>query len=57
MMRTISETIKLCLNPRNLYIKGNTHLPQKQISYNYRVGIEVLQITNLMLGAYKEIIP
>ncbi len=57
MMKTISETIKLCLNPRNLYIKGNTHLPQKQISYNYRVGIEVLQITNLMLGAYKEIIP
>jgi len=45
------------LNPRNLYIKGNANFSPKQISYTYRIGIEVLQITNLMLGAYKDIIP
>lgn len=55
-MKSISDTIKYCLNPKNLYIKGNINSP-KQISYNYRIGIEVLQITNLMLGAYKDIIP
>ena len=56
-MKAIAQTIKLCLNPRNLYIKGNPNSSPKQISYTYRVAIEVLQITNLMLGAYKDIIP
>jgi hypothetical protein len=56
-MSNISETIKVCLNPKNLYIKGNSHLSPKQVSYNYRIAIEMLQITNLMLGAYKEILP
>ena len=55
-MKAVSETIKTCLNPRNLYIKGNQNFNPKNISYTYRIGIEVLQITNLMLGAYKDII-
>jgi hypothetical protein len=38
-MRSIAETIKICLNSKNLYIKGNQHLSPKQISYNYRIGI------------------
>ena len=53
----MAETIKFCLNPRNLYIKGNPNFSPRQISFTYRIGIEVLQITNLMLNAYKEIIP
>lgn len=56
-MKAIAETIRLCLNSRNLFIKGNPNSSPKQISYTYRVAIEVLQITNLMLDSYKDIIP
>jgi hypothetical protein len=43
----------MCLNPRNLHNRGFTNTSSKLNSSNYRIAIEVLQISNLMLGAYK----
>jgi hypothetical protein len=55
-MKAFSETIKVCLNPRLLHNKGFSGLNFKQSANSYRIAIEMLQISNLALGAIRNIL-
>lgn len=52
-MSKLTDTIKLCLNPRVLHNKSLTGPSFKQSANNYRIAIEVLQISNLALSSIK----
>jgi hypothetical protein len=56
ILKGLTETIKICLNPKNLHNKGVSAATLKQSANSYRIAIEVLQITNLSLGALKGIL-
>lgn len=51
LVASFVETVKVCLNPRSLHNKGQL---SKQGANHYRIAIEVLQISNLILGAWKD---
>lgn len=55
-MKNFAETIKICLNPRNLHNKTLTQANMRQAASTYRIAIEVLQISNLSLTALKNIL-
>jgi len=56
LMKNLSETIKTCLNPRLLHNKNLSGPNFRQSTNNYRIAIEVLQISNLALTAIKNIL-
>jgi len=55
-MRSLSETIKVCLNPRLLHNKGFSGTTFRQSANNYRIAIEMLQISNLALSAIRNVL-
>jgi hypothetical protein len=55
-MKSLSETIKVCLNPRVLHNKGFSGISFRQSANNYRIAIEMLQISNLALSAVRNIL-
>jgi hypothetical protein len=56
LMKSLSETIKVCLNPRILHNKGFSGSSFRQSASNYRIAIEMLQISNLTLSAIKNVL-
>lgn len=56
LMKSFSETIKVCLNPRLLHNKGFSGISFRQSASNYRIAVEMLQISNLALGAIKNVL-
>jgi hypothetical protein len=56
LLKTFAETIKVCLNPRNLHNKTLTQANFRQAANTYRTAIEVLQISNLSLTALRNIL-
>jgi len=56
LLKLLTETIKICLNPRNLHNKGVTQSNFRQNANIYRIAIEMLQISNLALSALKNLL-
>jgi hypothetical protein len=56
MLKQLTETIKLCLNPRSLHNKGVTQANFRQNANVYRIAIEMLQISNLALSGLKNLL-
>lgn len=55
-MKSLAETIKICLNPRLLHNKGFSGVSFRQSANNYRIAIEMLQISNLALSAIRNVL-
>ena len=56
LLRSFADTIKICLNPKILHNKGVSQANFRQSANNYRIAIEILQISNLSLSALKNIL-
>ena len=52
----LTDSIKYCLNPRNFYNRSLSQASFRQSANNYRIAIEILQLSNLALTALKEIL-
>ena len=56
LLKSFADTIKICLNPKILHNKGVSQANFRQSANNYRIAIEILQISNLSLSALKNIL-
>ena len=52
----LTDSIKYCLNPRNFHSRGLSQANFRQSANNYRIAIEILQLSNMALGALKDIL-